>query len=390
MEILTPDITTIKEIQPKTKTMQFFDNEVVEFLDELSKTLLKTKQIRELPELVAVGFWLRKTNIMRLKKRFFQKNSGVLLLPRGVVFHIAPTNVDTLFLYSLVLALLSGNTNILRISSKTTQQTQLLLDIFIQLLKRYKVVHRHIYLVRYAHDDAITSELSMLCDVRVLWGGDATIQHIRSIPIPPTAIELNFADKFSFAVFRLRQDVVDELFLEKFYRDSFTFLQNACSSVRSVCWIDTPKELQEDFWKKFVHYVAKKQPELEAKHTSDKLLSQTVLAIENKVQIKNSGVVSRVLFNSIEELTKQHHCGYGLFYELELDSLEEFFSHCDKKVQSVVLEGFLKTELEEVLQTVRPQGVDRVVKLGQASEFSATWDGFDILSSLCRIVNVAV
>ena len=76
-----------------------FDDEVLEFLDLLSKELLKLKEFNEL---VALGFWLRKSNIEKMKKNFFKKYENNIVLPRGVAFHIAPSNVDTIFVYSFV------------------------------------------------------------------------------------------------------------------------------------------------------------------------------------------------------------------------------------------------------------------------------------------------
>ena len=45
---------------------------------------------------------------------FLKKYENYLLLSRGVVFHIAPKNVDTIFVYSFVLSLLCANKNIIR------------------------------------------------------------------------------------------------------------------------------------------------------------------------------------------------------------------------------------------------------------------------------------
>ena len=39
----------------------------------------------------------------------------------------------------------------------------------------------------YEREDEITKELSLFCDGRVVWGGDATIEHMREYPLKPTS-----------------------------------------------------------------------------------------------------------------------------------------------------------------------------------------------------------
>ena len=58
----------------------------------------------------------------------------------------------------------------------------------------------------YEHNNQITEFFSKNCDIRVIWGGDNTINQIRSIAIKPTAIELSFADKFSIAIINSKRE----------------------------------------------------------------------------------------------------------------------------------------------------------------------------------------
>ena len=41
------------------------------------------------------------------------------MFPRGLVFHVPPANVDTIFVYSWALSALAGNPNVVRISSRS-------------------------------------------------------------------------------------------------------------------------------------------------------------------------------------------------------------------------------------------------------------------------------
>lgn len=74
-----------------------------------------------------------------------------LRLGRGVLFHIAPSNVPINFGYSLVAGLLSGNINIVRVSSKQFPQVDLIIKHLHEILKSelYDEVASRIVLVRY-------------------------------------------------------------------------------------------------------------------------------------------------------------------------------------------------------------------------------------------------
>ncbi len=104
--------------QAALTTLRPFSEEALEVCAELSKRLLR-EQTR--PDLVALGFWLRESNIGRLEECFLTKQRlNCLLLPRGLVFHVPPANVEVMAIYSLIPSLLVGNANILRWPTTTT------------------------------------------------------------------------------------------------------------------------------------------------------------------------------------------------------------------------------------------------------------------------------
>ena len=181
---------------------QPFAPEIVSFVEAISSRILKDRSLDRFPELKAMAFWMRKVNILKLKETFAVSSDNRTRLARGLVFHIAPSNVDTIFVYSWFLSMLMGNSNIVRISSEPGDQLEVLIDLINDICdeSRFAGVRRRYLIIQYEHSEEITTHLSSLCDVRVIWGGDETIRRIRSIPLSPTAIELVFADKFSFAL----------------------------------------------------------------------------------------------------------------------------------------------------------------------------------------------
>ncbi len=85
------------------------------FLNSLSALLLKNKETRHYPDVATFAFFCRKANSLMLKKQY---DAETLRLGRGIIFHIAPSNVPVNFAYSLVVGLLSGNINMVRVATQ--------------------------------------------------------------------------------------------------------------------------------------------------------------------------------------------------------------------------------------------------------------------------------
>jgi hypothetical protein len=390
----TQDKNTIEK-----RVLEPFNPIIVEYINEVSSVLLKDKNLKQYPEMVALGFWMRKSHIGKLKEYFQKSNEDKILLGRGVVFHIAPSNVDTIFIYSLFLSMLCGNSNIVRISSKDNIQVTLLISILQKTLEieKFQELQNRIMIVKYGYDDAITSELSSLADVRVIWGGDATIEHIRTLPIKSTATELTFADKFSFAMINAKEflDTSDvSTIIKNIYNDTYMFGQMACSSTRMIVWVGETQEndkAKEKFWGIFNAYVMEQIPDdIVAADIMNKYVAECSMAIESKVDIKQNKnpYVNRISIANINEVKEELHCGVGLFYELETGSLNTIFTDVSKKYQTITQYGFTRDELVNFIYQNKPLGIDRIVNLGNGLEFSNIWDGYDLFSSLTREIEV--
>jgi len=102
-KVISPEGVCEKDFY-NCSVLPVFDEIVLEFIQTISSRLLSDRKYREYPELIAMAFWMRKSNLIRLKKIFEERHSnhGNLIKARGLVFHIAPSNVNTIFLYSLV------------------------------------------------------------------------------------------------------------------------------------------------------------------------------------------------------------------------------------------------------------------------------------------------
>lgn len=400
MKIVIPKhMTSIEELDIDSNTLKPFSSILIEFVNDVSKTILRNSSLKEYPELMALAFWMRKSHIKVLHEYFRKQESGKILLGRGVVFHMAPSNVDTIFVYSWFISLLVGNSNILRISNKENIQTDILLNVIGNVLdnKKYQELHSMVTIIKYGHDDNITKKLSSLADVRVIWGGDNTVNHIRSIPIKPTATELTFADKFSFAIIKSKK-ILEDKYLDRlianFYNDSFWFGQMACSSIRLISWIGTKKENEEAkkiFWSKLNNYVLIKKPEeIAPADIINKLVAECSMAIESNIIINkmDNPYINRISIDSINEVDEDLHCGTGLFYETEVTSFDELIPSMTKKHQTIAYYGYTREEMIKSIQVNMPIGVDRIVPIGKSLDFSNVWDGFDLFRNFCREIEI--
>ena len=178
-----------------------FDEVICNFLDVVSKYLLRDSEAKIYPDVVTFAFFCRKANIQGIKKRYEGQLKG--RLGRGLTFHIAPSNVPINFAYSLVAGLLSGNRCIVRSSSKDFPQTKVVCRAFCEVAKLldFSSMRNIFSIVMYDHNPEITGSLSAFSDIRIIWGGDNTIAEIRNAPLKPRAFDITFADRYSFGIF---------------------------------------------------------------------------------------------------------------------------------------------------------------------------------------------
>ena len=93
-----------------------------------------------------------------------------------------------------------GNANIVRVPSKEFPQVDIISTLLMKALDDHPAMRPYICLVRYERDREINDLLSSMCDLRVIWGGDRTIEEIQKSPLPSGAAEITFADRYSLAV----------------------------------------------------------------------------------------------------------------------------------------------------------------------------------------------
>ena len=373
----------------------FADN-VVEFLNALSGALLKDRMSRLYPDAVTFAFFCRKANLLALREKYASLDE--LRIGRGILFHIAPSNVPINFGYSLVAGLLAGNNNIVRVSSKQFPQVDLIIKHLHELMDggQHDEIAKRIALVRYDRTSDASAFFSSICNVRVIWGGDATIQTIRQNAIPVRSFDVCFADRYSIAAINpdaimAASDSDIKKLAEAFYNDTYLFDQNACSAPHTIFWLrkenlDTAKNR---FWDAVHEHVAQKY-ELQAVMSVDKLTAfyRQAAYMNVRKQDMPDNIVVRSELAELPNNIEDFRCACGYFSEYVVESLDEIAPIISIKYQSLGYFGFPREELVHFVVRNRFRGLDRIVPIGETTAFSLTWDGYNLIEMFTRIPSV--
>ncbi len=366
-----------------------------DFLDNFSKTLDSYPQIRKFPDLKTLAFWCRKKNILKFRNNSLLNETRLGL---GMIFHITPSNIPTNFAYSLIFGLINGNSNIVKVPSKKFVQIDIVCNILKKVLKikKFKKINKFITIVRYKDNDNFTKKISSICNARVVWGGDKSVATIRQFPLMERAIDISFADRYSFCIINSSKisnlnKFELKLLVEKFYNDTYLVDQNACSSPHLVVWLGKDNiKLREKFWK-YLLDVVKRKYDLTETASLDKY-NQLCENILNLKSLKNQNNYENFIFtNQLSSLDKNIHNlrgKWGFFYEYITNDINKISKYVNNKYQTLTYFGLDKKEIKKFIVENEVNGIDRVVPIGQALDMSFYWDGYDLNRILSRIVDI--
>lgn len=383
--------------EPDGGPLRFGDERIVDFLVAFARKLLAPTTARRFPELASLGFFLRRGEIAKALAGAATDDT-TLRFPRGLVFHVPPANVDTIFVYSWALSALAGNRNVVRISPRSAGAAQTVIEALNEALAdAHPAVAQTQRMVTYDRDDATTAALSAGCDLRVVWGGDRAVTEVRKHPLAPHARDLTFPDRASFAAIsvaawqagdpRWRRDTVIG-----FYNDSYWFDQAACASPRTVFWVGEPEAAAVAR----TEFVA----ELSAVITEKAFVTEPAMAVQKRVSaygVAADGLVDSIRFdgNAVAtlELTRpsdvpREWLGAGTFPMATIASLADLVPIIERKDQTLSCAGFDRAELVDLALALAGRGIDRIVGFGSALTFAGTWDGYDLVREFSRLVTV--
>jgi len=371
------------------------DKNVCEFLNFFSQKLISNKEARKYSDLIALSFWCSKKNINKLKERFSFNEKR---LGRGLIFHVTPSNVPTNFFYSLIFGILSGNSNIVKVPSNDFPQIDLICKILNEILKikKFNYFKNYICIVKYKDEklNDSTKILSENCDLRVIWGGDNTINQLREYKILPHANDITFGDKYSLSI--INSKIFDKIskkklssLIKNFYNDTYLVDQNACSSPHLILWYGKKsKSAKLKFWNELNKKILKDY-QLPMNAITEKYNKYCIDL--TKKYIKRGQIFSQSLYTI--ELNKLYldleslKGKWGYFYEINIDNIDEMTNYITKKFQTLTYFGFNKKFFEKYIKNNKPLGIDRIVPIGKGLNIGLFWDGYDVIKTLSRVVH---
>jgi hypothetical protein len=365
-----------------------FNDKVLDFFNDLSKQLMK---VREYSDVATFGFWCRKAALLKEKENY---DDLKWRLGKGIVFHSTPSNVPVNFAFSFAAGLLAGNANIVRLPGKDFEQVTIITDAIKELFAgEHANLSPYLFFVKYPPDKELHDKFSSVCDVRVIWGGDATINELRQSPLKPRATELTFADRYSIAVINADEYIKADdkpKIAQDFYNDTYFSDQNACTSPRIIFWIgDRKKEAQKIFWES-VRILAKEKYELAPVQAVGKLAMFYKTAANIPVSLSDAQdcYVTRISVNNADESLMRFKYNSGFYFEQDIDELNEILPICGERLQTLIYYGLGEKKLMDFFAECKPKGIDRAVPMGKSMDFTLTWDGYDLIRQMSRKVNI--
>ncbi len=373
-----------------------YDPLVLSFLGQLSQHVLASPVAREHPDIAAFAYWCRPANLRRLASQFDREKTR---LGRGVAFHIAPANVPVNFAFSLAFGMLAGNANVVRLPDTGHPQGRLLCDALNLCLgdPAHARIAAMTRVIAYERSDDITRVLSAQCQVRVLWGGDQTILHLRQLPIPPRGVEIAFADRYSMCVLGAKALVdadaqtLDRLAVD-FYNDAYQMDQNACSSPHLVLWQGGSDDIavaKQRFWPALSRVVAQRHA-LSAHAAIDKYsqVCSVAMALPQATSvIRHDNQVYRIQLSELPANIDEHRCRHGVFSEYGAIDLSCLRNVVDERYQTVTCFGVDRHSIVAAVADAGLLGIDRIVPVGRALDIGVIWDGYDLIGTMSRVIS---
>lgn len=342
-----------------------------------------------------LGFWTRLAALRQLERSFRDRlPAATLARPRGLVFHLPPKNVETIFLYSWILSYLAGNANIVRMPQEISGEVSWVFD---QLLVALEAAgERSQIFVHYPSDGELSAFISAHSDARVVWGGDAKIAALERMPLRNGGKSIWFGDRSSLCV--LNGSAVAELddagmteLAHRIFNDIFTFDQMACSSPQALYVVGTASHHLLSI-KTLLTQVGRVATEKGTAGATGHQIAKMTAGFSAAA----TGHVTDVLWRN-SELTSvisadadrvERRVGGGFLSVVFIADLEGLNGLLRERDQTITHYGFSPEDVRLAAERNLGPGVTRWTPVGSALEFDSVWDGYDILletTRLCRV-----
>jgi hypothetical protein len=393
----------------RTKLVNIPLGAIIELLNQLGRSIVKDKRLATLDGASYISLWLRRDNLERICQLNFGNNSYIdgfvesgngfkmMAQPRGIVCHWVASNVPTLSFFSLVMGILTKNSNVLKVSEENKDIVMAIIKGLLEIKANFdgkeysgRDIVKTISVVSFESSETAHSEaFSMIADCKVIWGGGDSVRSITALPQKETCETIPFGPKYSFGIFD-KGAIEGQDFrgaLRKTLQDVLLFDQMACSSPQVLFFEKSSKTLKE------IAQIMKEEFEHLPKHLLARPMAQY---IESKVInargmymlsddadiLASDGLDWTILISKLPGLEEPIHG--GCIFIKEVGDINDVLPHITRKIQAIVLVTADAGRGEAFARMAAERGADRMVLPGAAHDFALPWDGIMALNRLVR------
>ncbi len=316
---------------------------------------------------------------------------------RGLVCHWLAGNVQILGLFALVQAILTKNSNLLKVSKNDEGVFRLLLTAFEGLEFTCKDGHvikgeallktiAVIYFPRTADD--VARQMSASADVRIAWGGREAVETVASYPSRYDAETVIFGPKLSMAIIA-REDLQDEQEARKLARrvavDVSIFDQTGCASPHNVYIERNGAISTEQFCELLTEAMRKTEiqipkPAMSAEQVSAIHSIRSVYDFCGKVY--GSETMSYTILLDDEPASHKPVYSRVIFVHV-LDDINDALAFVNEDIQTIGISS-ASERVQLFASEAAHRGAMRFPLIGRMLNFEMPWDGIILIDRLVK------
>ena len=383
---------------------------MLEVFDDFSKRLLRDQRTRSLEGIMFLSAWLGRRNLEKLLElnlngdlRYLdgfvpQGRDYLAAKPHGLVAMWMAGNVPTLPMFSLVPALLTKNTCLLKLADSDTAGMERLLGVLAEAeadgLRGSELLEAAAVVWFDFRQRELGEAMSAAADAKVVWGGAEAIEAIGALPRREHCVEITFGPKYSIGLIGRKRlegeaDALDAA-IGAFVRDIAIFDQRACSSPQTIFVQRNAQHSLAAIGKMFARHFDRlaRKPGLDAYTTMRILNVRAEWALdESRDVIASTGEADWTVCMDRDASLKEAVQSRTLFLT-EIDTWQEVIGLLSPKVQTV---GIALGDPQQTLafaDAAANAGVARCVRPGLMNVYESPWDGKLLINQLVRWITL--
>jgi hypothetical protein len=111
-------------------------------------------------------------------------------------------------------------------------------------------------------------------------------------------------------------------------------------------------------------------------------------AMEIREERTKDNFIKRVMLSSLNDKIDEYRCACGYFSEYISEDINEVVPIVNNKYQTMSYYGYEEDRLKSFVQENKMKGIDRIVPIGHTTDFSLIWDGYDLIRTLSRKIQI--